>query len=462
MPRWISNFRIERYNSAMPLQDRYPDVSDEQIYSELFSAGRQDEEALREVFTPGMLALAATIGDFVTESANNDTLQIAAHYHPVNHNIPYTTLPPSLLQPANETTQAQLQAYLEQHDAKISGDNGLDDRKVLHHEKFGQAVITEIFSSNGSAGISSEQWSDYTQSHVQEHGRDFCSLVFTAADVARRKMVQDGRFVKIERYLIDRYLSYQYPASLTQTTSCPQRTLSYIRMPKSREIDDAYSEQLIRAAGFIMDWAGVDKGFERNMMSVAEEHADLVDARMLRILDQPIDELRAPVRSIQEGVGRAILPVVAELLRSSVHSSDISGKLVAQITRLAPLGYAGPAGLQGVGLGDPLANLDNRGTLRVSNEAQASFRDMQTYWRRYYHYPVLKMQEVDSADKRTGIGCPFAVPMRSMPNVISAFADVVLLVASKIDDRSSPAYDEVPYRPGGISQLLEQKTQQVS
>jgi hypothetical protein len=111
--------------------------------------------------------------------------------------------------------------------------------------------------------------------------------------------------------------------------------------------------------------------------------------------------------------------------------------------------------LQGAGLDSPLVGIDAQGTQRVSVEAQSALDSMQTYWRRHYHYPLLrKSEQADEADKRTGIGCPFAVSMRNMPDVVSAFTDLLLLTATKIDDRPSPAYDETPYRPQNVRGLL--------
>jgi hypothetical protein len=214
-------------------------------------------------------------------------------------------------------------------------------------------------------------------------------------------------------------------------------------------------QRLIRAAGFIMDWCGVDKVFERDMVNATDRHVRLVRTRMARALDRPIDELRAPVRSAQEGVGRAILPVIAEVLRSSVPPT---GKIVRQITGQVPPGYAGPVGLQGVGLHTPVVNLDVSGVSRVSDEARVAFGEMQTFWRRYYHYPLLKKSaETNRAavdDMRTGIGCPFPISIEGMPDVVSTLTDLLLFVASKIDDRPSPAYEDGSYRSVGIRRLL--------
>src|SRR5947207_14690448 len=126
----------------MVQQDAYPHVSDEQIYSELFAAGREDEKLLREVFAPSMLTLAATIGDLVAESANNDILQTATHYHPVNHRIPYTSLPPNVPLPLPndaETAQTYVRIKLDEHAQATSEDNSLTIPPSIRHEDIAQS-----------------------------------------------------------------------------------------------------------------------------------------------------------------------------------------------------------------------------------------------------------------------------------------------------------------------------------
>jgi hypothetical protein len=120
-----------------------------------------------------MLALSATIGNFVADTANNETFQDAAHYHPVNPGIPYTTIPPDVSLPLSvdiEVARRDVGSSLKEHaQTTLRSNSGLVYPRFPLHEDIARHALAEVVINGRPAVISDEQWLAYTQVHDLEH-----------------------------------------------------------------------------------------------------------------------------------------------------------------------------------------------------------------------------------------------------------------------------------------------------
>jgi hypothetical protein len=433
---------------------------------------------LRETFSPPILNAFQRIGDAAC-SADATSLEQATSYHPIEE-VPYTAVPPdfpvdlgaSYQLPRGEAAiKASLRTYWTRRDRHDQTSHGINMTNQTRGA-VARSLQTALTTMDGILGIDGDIWDAYTRSHSAEHDRDFCTLPFQAADYSgRRYPVDADDFMRLERQLIDEHLTYSYPTMLKQTTGSLYRLSQTVAIPLSPEMrtyNDGYAERLLRAAAFIIESLEVDELFQEDIAHLTEAHYDLVDKFTLRSRDQPQDILGSGLRGTQESIGRAVLPLVAELLRGHEANAPAAATLMAKqnvaarVTRLVPLGYIGPVGLQGVGTTDQPVDI-NVGKATINQGARAAFATMNERWRTDFHYPRLAayLQEVANGNpdaqryERTGLMCPFATTLRTSetglasPGVVAEAARLLISLAELMPEHpTTPKYDkDTPYRP---------------
>jgi len=445
-------------------------------YDALLEHGRAIEEGLREVLSPPILSALQRIGDAAC-SADASILEQAASIHPVQE-APYTAIPadftiePGTLLPRGEAAvKAALRQYWPQRHRHDQSSHGIPIRNQIAYD-VNRSLEAALISADGALGMNDDTWEAYVKSHIAEHDRDFCTLLYLAADYnSRRYPIDSDDFTVLERQLIDEYLTYSYPTMLVQATGSLNRlsqTVIFPLSPEMRAQNIGYAERILRAAAFIIEALEVDDLFLEDIAQVTEVNYELIEKFTFRAKDQPQDVLGSGLRGTQESIGRAVLPLVAELLRGHETNAPANAGLIAKqnvaarATRLAPLGYSGPVGLQGVGTTDQLVDIvDNRAL--ISSSARSAFAIMNDRWRTEFHYPRLAAYLQEVADgkpdarryERTGIRCPFATPFHSSeaglssPGVVAEAARLMIVLADLMPEGAnmSKYSRDNPYRP---------------
>lgn len=453
---------------------RFPDVSDKAMEAELYAAGGGVNKQLRKAITGPLIAAAARIEEVILDP---DALHARARFHPVME-LPYTGLPPDwpgdesgpqLPTSIDEASRA-IAVYWPGHLRHNAGTPGLRDNdsvdptKMLVH--LGREVLAQ---TQGRGRLTPPEWELYQKAHTEQHRRDYCDLGSLAADTSQIRHRQDP-FADVGRAVIAGALPYRYPTLYYMGTSAEKPTGAQIRYPFDQEADPELAERIIRATGLVIDCLESDKLLRQDMAAVVAQDPDLIRHHTLRASDRPFDPAGSLVHGAQESVGRAILPMFAELTRGgqAMLPDVIAGDWVRKITRQLPVDYAGPAAGMGIGVEGPALIRNEDGLVQQNTKTRDTFEAMRNYWDREYHYPrLVERREAEegsgSAPKellvaRLGLPCPVASadyqPGRTMlpTSAITALSEVIFLAASQLEDHTQGThFDNLhPYRPSDV------------
>lgn len=443
LPQGAADMR--RYCPALPDRDKH---------SALLVAHREMQDRLSDIFTPTFSHALDRIGN--TVACDPRKTSRVAYLHPLKE-APYTILPPDFpsdlfsadIGDPHAAIRFAMPGFWRQHEINNSSVGGLHDASAMPRNRLIQNIIDEYVESGGKPrGSDPKLWDIYTRTDAAERAQNYATLSYLAADFSDRvrwgENPRNVEFLIMERRMIDRFFTYQYPTAFHQYAA-PQRLSSIIRFPLSPEMDREYADRLTRAAGFIIGYLDADPEFADDCAKVSEQHGDFIKQWMLRAQDKPEDLPRVGVRSLEESVGRAVLPVFAELGRgfepsiASALPAFVDAGLADRVTSHSPLGYIGPVALQGQGTREQIVEWDGKSKPTMRREALQDFDAAVREWRSDYHYLRL-MEEIP--DERTGLMCPF------WNNVVPLTARLILHVAGNLDPQPIPAYNMTnPYRP---------------
>lgn len=438
------------------------DLATEQKRRILYEAGKGIQDELQEALSEPMLDLVERAGNFAADDP--DALHQAAYFHPVNE-LPYTILPPDLPQPLpldKEEIAPYLADFWPPHEQRQRGFAGIHDLEILPRRKLLDNMQAELEAVIDGREAAPNDWGAYVQTYEAEQQRDFISLPAIAADSGRRKYAADDSFLAVERAVIAEHYTYRYPSNLFLHSGAYHSLGNYIMMPLASEADRSIAKKRLRAAAFIIGWIEKDTTFHDAMVEAEAAHSKVIRENTLRAQDAPEDAPKSPVHGFQESVGRAILPLVAEIERAG--DAPVNGARVAKVTQLASLGHVGPTFIRGVGVGWQI--LSRSGD--ITETARTKLAAIQDRWVDDFHWPqyiayveARERGEHPNPLERTGRPCAFAKSYRSptgliLPSVIAKTTDLMLDLAANIGDGETPAFSrENPYRPWEVHDILD-------